>query len=91
MDDAEKEARNKVKKSGDVAGLKTGPNDSPGVERHNQYLWARRMGHENEPRWGLFKQVRVRGFLFVLLRVCMLDIETSQPIKNAGSCPPSRV
>lgn len=28
-----------------------------GHEKHNQFLWAQRMGHQNQPRWGLFKQV----------------------------------
>eukprot|EP00961_Rhodomonas_salina_P104281 1403755-Rhodomonas_salina.1 len=40
--------------------------DEGGVERHNQFLWAKRMGQENEPRWGLFKKVSARA-----RRVCV--------------------
>ncbi len=31
--------------------------DGQGFEKHNQFLWAKKMGQQNEPRWGLFKQV----------------------------------
>ena len=31
--------------------------DAQGLEKHNQFLWAKKMGQQNEPRWGLFKQV----------------------------------
>mmetsp|Transcript_46788 Transcript_46788/g.110169 ORF Transcript_46788/g.110169 Transcript_46788/m.110169 type:complete len:174 (-) Transcript_46788:117-638(-) len=41
--------------------------DEGGVERHNQFLWAKRMGQENEPRWGLFKKGGSAGPAFLSL------------------------
>mmetsp|Transcript_51861 Transcript_51861/g.161348 ORF Transcript_51861/g.161348 Transcript_51861/m.161348 type:complete len:585 (+) Transcript_51861:135-1889(+) len=38
-----------------------------GFEKHNQFLWAKRMGQQNEPRWGLFKQGGSAGPAFLKL------------------------
>ena len=40
--------------------------DGQGFEKHNQFLWAKKMGQQNEPRWGLFKQVEYY-YIWVLL------------------------
>jgi hypothetical protein len=42
--------------------------DAQGLEKHNQFLWAKKMGQQNEPRWGLFKQVAC-GYVCVRIRV----------------------
>mmetsp|Transcript_29631 Transcript_29631/g.47708 ORF Transcript_29631/g.47708 Transcript_29631/m.47708 type:complete len:629 (-) Transcript_29631:712-2598(-) len=44
-----------------------GDEDGQGFEKHNQFLWAKRMGQQNEPRWGLFKQGGSAGPAFLKL------------------------
>ena len=44
-----------------------GEEEGQGFEKHNQFLWAKRMGQQNEPRWGLFKQGGSAGPAFLKL------------------------
>jgi hypothetical protein len=45
--------------------------DAQGLEKHNQFLWAKKMGQQNEPRWGLFKQVAYYYICVRILCVCI--------------------
>jgi hypothetical protein len=61
-----------------------------GFEKHNQFLWAKRMGQQNEPRWGLFKQGGSAGpaflqFLETLERDGIIDRMLSDDVpENLG-------
>jgi len=63
-----KKKRRSEKRQGDGAGAGSGVDEEgPGLEKHNQFLWAKRMGQQNEPRWGLFKQGGSAGPAFLKL------------------------
>ena len=44
--------------------------DAQGLEKHNQFLWAKKMGQQNEPRCGLFKKVEY--YCVCVLILCVL-------------------
>jgi hypothetical protein len=44
--------------------------DAQGLAKHNQFLWAKKMGQQNEPRCGLFKQVEYYC-VCVLMLLCV--------------------
>ena len=41
--------------------------DTQGLAKHNQFLWAKKMGQQNEPRCGFFKQVKFYYVCVLLL------------------------
>lgn len=59
-----------------------GEDDRQGFEKHNQFLWAKRMGQQNEPRWGLFKQGGSAGPAFLKL---LEDLEQDNIIERQFS------
>ena len=81
--DPDASARKKRRAEKDVDGAAgsggEGDDDGQGVEKHNQFLWAKRMGHQNEPRWGLFKQGGSAGPAFLKL---LEDLETDGVIER---------
>ena len=58
--------------------------DGQGFEKHNQFLWAKKMGQQNEPRWGLFKQVAY-CYMCVLMLIVLLASKRSPAAASVSS------
>ena len=67
--------RNASPVDGEVGGARLvgeGGNDgdAQGLAKHNQFLWVKKMGQQNEPRCGLFKKVEY--YCVCVLILCVL-------------------
>ncbi len=60
--------------------------DGQGFEKHNQFLWAKKMGQQNEPRWGLFKQVAsCYTYVLILLQLASRRSPAAASVSSSNS------
>ncbi len=91
-EDLEASHRNASPVDGEVEGARlVGEGGNAGVAqglaKHNQFLWAKKMGQQNEPRCGLFKQVEYYC-VCVLILLCVSSYFSVCPHTAIKVCIP---